>query len=61
MAIWTPLRSSACRMTGRAILVDQVSMGVKKLYLFGLVHNYTKPASLADVSANGLKPDASLF
>ena len=36
-------------------------MGVKKLYLFEIVNSYVKPAALAEISANGLKPDASLF
>src|SRR4051812_33880181 len=52
---WTSLRSSTCRMTGPAIgiiLADQVSVGVEKLYLFKIVHNYVKPAFLAEISAN---------
>jgi hypothetical protein len=43
------------------VLADQVSVSVEKLYLVGIAHKCGKPASLADVSANNLKPGTSLF
>ena len=36
-------------------------MSVEKSYLLDIVHSYVTLAILAEISANRLKPDASLF